>query len=57
MTWISWVTLLLPAVTTAILGIYFNTKLENHRHILQKKYRILVCIMRRSMFVTWNYSN
>lgn len=34
---IEWIALLLPVVLTAIIGLIFNTKLENHKHILQKK--------------------
>lgn len=37
MWWIDWAKLILPLILTAILGIIFNTKLENHKHILQKK--------------------
>ncbi|MDM8151631.1 hypothetical protein [Priestia megaterium] len=41
MTWTTWLPWVIPGVTsavlTAILGIIFNTKLEKHKHILQKK--------------------
>lgn len=37
MWWIEYAKLLLPLILTAILGWVFNKKLENHKHILQKK--------------------
>jgi len=41
MAWTTWLPWVIPGVTsavlTAILGIIFNTKLEKHKHILQKK--------------------
>ncbi|MEC1437410.1 hypothetical protein P9D57_01320 [Bacillus sonorensis] len=32
-----WMVLLLPIILTGILGLFFNTKLEKQKHILQKK--------------------